>query len=326
MMLRTSSIYWLALGALLFLHLHAIAGEWVPIYLSLLVSGTVSFYFQRRIIVEINSLGKTINSVLTVVQVLLVIVSLGFPLHIWFSVVVMGVYVGIEYVRLRIGRQITQLKRDIAQHEEQSVHINETFRIVRSERHDFLKHVSAVHFMLEDKRPEEAKLYLDTLVENYEETNYSIKGERGVVAGILHQMYRRGKASGVSVVYDLDLPLSTLPIADQKMVGLLGNLLSNSLDACEEWQRERNTQATLTLQFSKRSGLYMLICKNNSLPVPANVLDSLFHSYGHTTKGGSHEGLGTKMIKDIVEENQGFLDFVYKNEEFTVKIKVPAIR
>lgn len=110
------------------------------------------------------------------------------------------------------------------------------------------------------------------------------------------------------------------------MVGLLGNLLSNALDACEEWQRERAGQAVVTLQFYKRSGLYMLICKNNSLPVPAEVLDELFHSYGHTTKGGKHEGLGTKMMKDIVEEHQGFLDFVHKNEEFTVKIKVPAIR
>ncbi len=325
-MLKTSSIYWLALGALLFLHLHATIGEWAPFYVSLLIAVALSFYFHRKTIVEIDRLDWKSNSVLAVLQVLLVLVSLSWSHEIWLSVVIMGVFIAIEYVRLRIGRKLTELNRDLAQHEEQREHINETFRIVRSERHDFLKHVSAVHFMLEDSKPEEAKLYLDNLVENYEETNYSIKGERGVVAGVLHQMYRRGKASGISVVYDLDLPLSTLPIGDQKMVGLLGNLLSNALDACEEWQRERAGQAVVTLQFYKRSGLYMLICKNNSLPVPAEVLDELFHSYGHTTKGGKHEGLGTKMMKDIVEEHQGFLDFVHKNEEFTVKIKVPAIR
>ncbi|WP_404448356.1 GHKL domain-containing protein [Sutcliffiella horikoshii] len=324
--MKTSSVYYGALGALLFLHIHALLGQWVPFYISLIVAAALAFYFHRKVAAQIESLGWKVNSVLGMAQLLVVIVALTAPLPTGVSFAPILIFVAGEYVRLTTARHFTRLNRDLAQHEEQRIHINETFRIVRSERHDFLKHVSAVHFMLEDRKAEEAKLYLDNLVENYEETNYSIRGERGVVAGVLHQMYRRGKASGISMVYDLDLPLSTLPISDQKIVALLGNLLSNSLDACEEWQRERGEQAMLTLQFYKRSGLYMLVCKNNTLPVPVDVLDSLFATYGHTTKGGEHEGLGTKIIKDIVEDHQGFLDFVCKVEEFTVKIKVPAIR
>ena len=110
------------------------------------------------------------------------------------------------------------------------------------------------------------------------------------------------------------------------MVTLLGNLLSNSLDACEEWQKQTKKNGIITLQFYKRSGLYLFICKNNSLPVPAEVLDQLFKTYGHTTKKGDHQGLGTKMIHEVVKEHQGFLDFVNKDQEFTVKIKIPAIR
>ncbi|WP_244951546.1 sensor histidine kinase [Sutcliffiella horikoshii] len=325
-MLKTSFIYWVALGALLFLHMHALLEEWIAFYVSLVVAAALSFYFHRKIAVEMEGLDWKANSGLWCVQVIVVAVALGVNLPAWLAVGPLIALIACEYVRISIGHYFTRLHRDLAQHEEQRAHINETFRIVRSERHDFLKHVSAVHFMLENRKAEEAKLYLDDLVENYEETNYSIRGERGVVAGVLHQMYRRGKASGISMVYDLDLPLSTLPIGDQKIVALLGNMLSNSLDACEEWQRERGEQAILTLQFYKRSGLYMLICKNNTLPVPVDVLDSLFATFGHTTKGVDHEGLGTKIIKDIVEEHQGFLDFVCKNEEFTVKIKVPAIR
>ncbi|WP_404469711.1 sensor histidine kinase [Sutcliffiella horikoshii] len=322
--MKTSFIYLGAQGALLFLHMHALLGEWIAFYVSLVVAAVL--YFYRQIAAEIEGVGWKVNSGLWIVQVVVVTIALGVPLPNWLAAAPIIVYIACEYVRISTGQHFTRLNRDLAQHEEQRNHINETFRIVRSERHDFLKHVSAVHFMLENGKAEEAKMYLDDLVESYEETNYSIRGERGVVAGVLHQMYRRGKSSGISMVYDLDLPLSTLPISDQKIVALLGNLLSNSLDACEEWQRERGKQAMLTLQFYKRSGLYMLICKNNTLPVPVNVLDSLFATHGHTTKDGEHEGLGTKVIKDIVEEHQGFLDFVCKDEEFTVKIKVPAIR
>ena len=150
--------------------------------------------------------------------------------------------------------------------------------------------------------------------------------QRGVVAGVLHQMYRRAKASGISVVYDFDLPLSSLPLSDQHMVTLIGNLLSNGLDACEEWQQKEKKQAILTLQFYKRSGLFLLVCKNNSLQIPTNILDRLFQTYGITTKKGEHEGLGTKMIHDLVKDHQGFLDFVYRDQEFIIKIKIPAIR
>jgi two-component system, LytTR family, sensor histidine kinase NatK len=240
--------------------------------------------------------------------------------------VLLIVFIGIEVVRQMGARQLAYLQKELDQLAEQQIHFNETFRIVRSERHDFLKHIAAVHFMLENSEYEEAKIYLDQLVDGYEETNLSIKGERGSVAGILHQMYRRAKAAGISVVYDLDLPLSTLPLSDTHMVTLLGNLLSNSLDACEEWQKQHNEQPMLTLQFYKRSGLYLLICKNNSLPIPREILDELFNTYGKTTKADGHEGLGTKVIQDIVNEHQGFLDFVFKDEEFTVKIKIPAIK
>ncbi len=234
------------------------------------------------------------------------------------------VFIGIEWVRWEASARIAQLQKECEQFEVERSHATETFRIVRSERHDFLKHISSIHYMLENRHHEEASAYLDDLVDGYEETNLSIKGERGSVAGILHQMYNRGKTSGVSMVYDVDMPFSTLPLSDKEMVSLLGNLLSNSIDASIEWQNQYGKQATITLQFYKRSGLYVLIFRNPSLPVPTPILDQLFQSYGHSTKE-EHEGLGTKIIQDTVKGHQGFLDFVYRDEEFTVKIKFPAI-
>jgi two-component system, LytTR family, sensor histidine kinase NatK len=228
--------------------------------------------------------------------------------------------------RLRLKRRIEESNRLISSYEEQLAQINETFRIVRSERHDFLKHISAIHFMLDNNQAKEAKNYLDQLVESYEETNLSIKGESGVVAGVLHQAYLRGKKAGVEVIYDLDIPLSTLPLENQKIVALIGNLLSNSLDACVEWQEKRGIPACVTLEFYKRSGLFILQCKNNSLPIPAPILDELFHSYGKTTKGGTHHGIGTKIIKEIIEEHHGYLDFMHKDEGFAVKVKFPSFR
>ncbi|MEH7384395.1 GHKL domain-containing protein [Bacillus sp. JJ1521] len=250
-----------------------------------------------------------------------------FNMLYWGIITILGVLCLILlFSRFSLSKKMKTLLENAKHFDEQRAQFNETFRVVRSERHDFLKHVSAIHFMLENKQNEEAKHYLDELVEGYKETNLSIKGERGVVAGILHQMYRKATALDIAVVYDFDVPLSTLPLSDQQIITLVGNLLSNSIEACEEWQKKYNKQAILTLQFYKRSGLFILQCKNNSLPIPAQVLDQLFINFGNTTKGDGHEGLGTRLIQDVVNESNGFLDFVHKDEDFTIKIKIPAIR
>lgn len=318
--MKSSVLYWVMITILGVVHLHMLFSK-IPIYLtSIVVIGLVGYLAKTRQ-VDVSTLGNSLNGSLFVLQILLSFVYVLVNTY-WFFIL----FIGIEVIRWMMVKKLTPLLKELRQVEEQHTQMNETFRRVRSERHDFLKHISAVHFLLESDQSKEAKHYLDKLVEGYEETNLSIKGERGTVAGVLHQMYRRGQTAGIDMVYDLDIPLSTLPLPDKDIVILLGNLLSNSMDACEQWQQVYDEQAMLSLQFYKRSGLYLLICKNTSLPVPANILDGLFKRYGQTTKGIGHEGLGTKIIADVVSSNYGLLDFIHKDGTFIVKIKIPAIR
>lgn len=320
--------YWAGIALLATIHLHALLLNLpfeIQIYFTLLpVLGTV-YYFYNKISLSIPFLGITWNSSLFFMQILLIFIYFRIEPS-WVYLVPNFIFIGIETIRIFWAKQLVSLSKSLKNFEEQSTQLNETFRQVRSERHDFLKHVSAIHYLLENNKHDEAKTYLDDLVGGYEETNLSIRGERGIVAGVLHQMYRRAKDAGIAISYDFDLPLSSLPLTDQNMITLMGNLLSNSIEACEEWQKEQKEQAMISLQFYKRSGLYLLICKNNTLPIPTNILDGLFQTYGKTTKNGAHKGLGTNIIHNIVKDHQGFLDFVHKNQEITIKIKIPAIR
>ena len=95
--------------------------------------------------------------------------------------------------------------------------------------------------------------YLDQLVDGYEETNLSIKGEPGLSQGCCMGCIA-GKIIWNRDRPDFDLPISTLPLSDQHMVTLIGNLLSNSIEACEEWQKNSNEQGIITLQFYKEAG------------------------------------------------------------------------
>lgn len=203
--------------------------------------------------------------------------------------------------------------------------MNETFLLVRKERHDFLKHISALHYMLENKNHNEAAAYLEELVEGYKETNLSIQGERGTIAGILHHNYQFGKDKGIEITYDLESAISNLPLSDRDLSVLIGNILENAIEASEEWQQSTGKKAHITLQTYKRSGLFILNCKNNTLPIPNEVLDHLYTKQAKSTKSGDHEGLGTSIIADTVKKCNGHLDFIYKAETFTLHIKLPAI-
>lgn len=326
--MKPAILYWFLLTVLGIFHVHSLflTLPWnIPIYATSLLVACSIYFLYKHTYLYISSLGRSWNTILFFLQCMLLIIYVVFQ-PTWAFIVPFFVFIGIECTRCLLSKRLYVLHEEVKQFEDQRAQFNETFRIVRSERHDFLKHVSAIHFMLENENNEEAKRYLDELVEGYKETNLSIKGERGVVAGILHQMYRKANELGIAIVYDFDLPLSSLPLSDHQIVTLLGNLLSNSIDASEEWLKEYNKQAFVTLQFYKRSGLYILQCKNSTIPIPTSILDGLFQSYGKTTKENGHEGLGTKLIHDVVHESNGFLDFVYKNQEFSVKVKIPAIK
>lgn len=325
--MKPAIYYWAAIAILGVLHLQnlmLLLPRKIPIYLTCIIGAGIAYYFYKKTIIYISVLGMRWNSLLFGLQLLLIMIYISVKPS-WVCLVPFIIFIGLECIRLKGAKRLNSLIQDNKLFKDEATHFNEMFRIVRSERHDFLKHVSAIHFMLENGEHNEAKSYLDELVDGYEETNLSIKGERGFVAGVLHQIYRQAKAAGISVVYDFELPISTLSLSDTEMVKLLGNLLSNSIDACENWQKEHNQQALITLQFYKRSGLYLLICKNNSSDIPTSILDGLFKTYGKTTKDGGHEGLGTRVIQEVVDNYQGFLDFVYKGQEFTIKIKFPAI-
>ncbi|MBS2967934.1 GHKL domain-containing protein [Metabacillus sp. KIGAM252] len=276
----------------------------------------VKHWFRNIVYVQ-----QSMNGTLTGIQLLLAISAWQAPIPV--RCLLFLVFSGLEYVRFLIGKQSKATDRKMTQLLDAQNTVNETFRVVRSQRHDYMKHISAVHYLLEKGRYSEAKEYMNGLVRTYEETNISIKGEDGVAAGILHDVYRRADSLGIQIAYEFDLPISTLPMHPVDLVGLLGNMLSNAIEACEESIREGQKDPMLTVRFEKRSGVYLLVCRNSSVQPPNEVLDVLFEKSGRSTKG--QEGLGTKVIADTVKQYGGFLDFTYKEHIFTLKLKFPSI-
>ena len=298
------------------LHSYSLLYEWLdlPIWLAVAVALVVSISTFRLVEASMLMLG---GQLLLAASYLLLEPSVG------YSFIVLAAVVFFVY-GTKGERELKALRLITVETKAQQQQFNEVFQVVRKERHDYLKHIAALQFMLENDDMVEAKRYVATIVNSYEETNLSIKGERGAVAAVLHEASKKARAQGIALNYRFDVPCSQLPLTDQQLVSLIGNMLENAIHAASHWQQAYGTQAFVDMELMKRSGLFILQCTNSTLPLPNNIADGLFERAGLTTKDG-HDGLGTTIIADIVKRGNGHLDFTYEKEMFTLKLKFPAL-
>lgn len=287
--------------------------ELLPLLISAPIAVAVSFitykyvYLDWSAAIHIALLGVYIANGPSIQNMLILLCS---ALIIIYSTVIHQRFLQLQSAKSEVNTQLQQF--------------NESFQTVRKERHDYLKHVAAISYMLEKDDIVATKNYMANLIERYEETNLSIKGEQGAIAAVLHTNYKAARNAGIAINYQLDVPVSSIPLPLNELVELIGNLLENAIDASSEWQAERNAQGYVDLSLQKRSGLYILKCQNSTLPLPASIADQLFVKAGISTKE-SHSGLGTTIIKDIVERNHGYLDFVCEKESFSVVCKIASV-
>lgn len=202
---------------------------------------------------------------------------------------------------------------------------NQVLLDLRRERHDYLKHITSLQYMLEQDEYQEATQYMGQLVGEFERFSASLSGEKSAIAGLLHWHSREAEKADIELVYEFEVPVSTLPMPQEEIVVLLGNALSNALEAAQRYKEEEGETGRVMVKLQKKSAFYILIIRNDTPPVPNAILDRLYKVPATTTKTGEH-GFGATSIQSIVQKRQGHLDFTYKQKHYTLKIKWPAIQ
>ncbi|PLS17182.1 hypothetical protein CVD28_14110 [Bacillus sp. M6-12] len=213
-----------------------------------------------------------------------------------------------------VQAELETLKREMSKE-------NELFYQIRAQRHDFIKHANTIHYLLESDQPEKARKYLEEYLGELGEITASIKGEEAHIAAMLHQIAKQASMSKIKVTLHTEVPLSSLPLPDVSQINLLLNLLDNSLEAaCQSLDKN------LRISSSIHSGIYVLEVVNSTAKLTLGQQEALFREYGLTNKGGNHEGLGTWIVKEIVEKHSGRLEYKYENSCVSIKMKFPVIK
>ncbi|SDD76617.1 two-component system, LytT family, sensor histidine kinase NatK [Paenibacillus sp. UNCCL117] len=209
---------------------------------------------------------------------------------------------------------------------------------VRSERHEFLKHLRAIEQLAgqdHDGELDDVRRYIGELTADTRRIHAPLQGEKGHMAALLAHIAAEGAACGIEVRLELDAPLSAIPVSFVDQTKLAGNLLGNALEAAKRFTLEaaaapRPGQRPAVLEIStvRRSGLYVLEVRNSTPPLPGELLDSLFRRPVATSKtdgDADRHGIGAYVVADTVRRYHGQLDFVCEAGLMTVKVKLPVV-
>ena len=182
---------------------------------------------------------------------------------------------------------------------------------VRKVRHDIKQHLTVLSCYLQEGKTDECRAYLDELLGKVEKMGNLIQSGNWIIDYLINS--KLGNLMETEVVI-AGLVGDLSDIADGDLASILGNLLDNAVDGVVDAPQKR-----IELHFATENSNRILICKNT---VKSSVL-AANPKLLSTKSGGTHLGLGTRIIRETVAKYNGMTDFFEDHEMFCVQIVLP---
>lgn len=186
---------------------------------------------------------------------------------------------------------------------------------LRSQKHDYLKHLQVVYSLLNNNLNEDAKDYI-TNISNSFRSKTSRYGKVSYLDAIASLKYEECLVKNISFdVYIQDF-IDNLVIEPSEMSSVLLNIIDNAIDSLSTINKGNKY---IKLFVYEDEFQYVISIKNNG-PIIYNT-ESIFEE-GFSTKDGDNRGYGLYLVKNILDK-YGYHIFASSDEfltEFTILI------
>lgn len=188
--------------------------------------------------------------------------------------------------------------------------MNQAVEQSREQRHDFLRHISMVSYMIEQKKEQQVSEYLEEIQGNMAKKQQYVDTGNFVLDGLLNYKIQEATVAGIQIEADVKIP-EELELSVYDMNIILTNLLDNSMEAVKSVE-------------DKRIGIYIVYNKNRLQIKIDNVFEGeRIREKGHyrTTKvDGKPHGYGLKNVAKAVKKYDGIFEIREAGDHFTVEI------
>lgn len=215
-------------------------------------------------------------------------------------------------------RKKTYLKLTEYQTEQSERHLNEVRSIhkeMRGYKHDFHHHLQTLKGQLEAGEVTRALDYIEQLDHQLMNVDTLLKTGNVALDAILSAKVAQAKSENIAVTIKAYVP-DSLTLTDAELSIIIGNLLDNAIEACQNVTEHRFIRIYMTMK-----GKMLYFSMLNSAGEKKKKKGTLFSS----NKDGIH-GFGLRRAETILEEHGGWCKYNSEDGAFTSEFLVPAIK
>ncbi len=197
--------------------------------------------------------------------------------------------------------------------------LNSKIDEARKARHDMRHHLLLIDTYLQDGKLEELKEYLAQYRNSLPMEEALIFCENYVVNAILTYTKQQANMIDAECKIRVNYPME-LPISDQDLTIILGNLLENALDACRrDKQQQPDFQTKIEIMGDYSRNMFLFRVKNTALHMAKKNKDNDFIS---SKREGNKVGVGIRSVQSIVKKNEGEIEIQQENGYFMTSVAI----
>ena len=212
--------------------------------------------------------------------------------------------------------EMQTLKQKIEIENKQLEMYQNTTQILRNWKHDYQNHIDVMWNLLQNSQYNELSDYMHKFYSEIPDSSFLISTGNTILDAVISMKFILAKQKNISFQYQIVLP-DMFHIDNLKFSSLLGNILDNSIEACEYCNN--NPYIRLNIK-PYHDMLYLKVINSTDGNYIYNKQKELI-----SRKHNQNHGIGLKRIHQIITELEGFYEIYPCNSTFTIKVLIPTV-
>jgi len=190
---------------------------------------------------------------------------------------------------------------------------NRAYENMNEIKHDLKNHLTIINGKIKDGDLVSCEKYIENIYSNIDNIGSVVHTGNDVVDYMINSKFEHNGDISVKISGSAEI-VNT--IQDTDIVGLIGNILDNALEAVNKL--DDRAKKRIELYFLKKNNNRIILCKNS---IDHLVLDQNMQL--PKTKKGPQHGYGSRIINSIAQKYGGFVEYKDDDSMFCIQVILP---
>lgn len=196
--------------------------------------------------------------------------------------------------------------------------INDFFKVIRSQRHDYSFHLQAVYGLLSQGQYDKCLKYVEAIVTDTQKISELIPISEIAISSMIMSFKQKAEHLDIKLNISVEYNLDNICCSVYEINRIIGNLLQNAID--ESALHKENK--LINLFILKRMGMGIIRVENPITEMHISKED--MYKIGITSKDKKiHEGIGLSTVKSITEKYNGKLHIDFDENMIIISAYMP---